>query len=115
MAAEPAHTVRILTADDHGVPTGAVCECGAWAWDRPDGDRWADSLVAGARAHRVDAAEREADRADAWIAAQLYERRRREAARYGSGEARRYVLDQADGEWFYRYGRPALEDDAGDG
>lgn len=46
-------TIRILTADDRGVPTAAECPCG-WRWDRPPGDPWADTLPTAALAHRPE-------------------------------------------------------------
>jgi len=77
MAVEADHSVRITAGDDMGIPTAAVCECGGWAWTRPDGDGRADTLVAGARAHRADAADA---RADARAAVVALEARRRAAA-----------------------------------
>lgn len=44
------HQIVLIDADG-GAPNAAVCSCGAWSWQRPAGDRWADTLPPAARAH----------------------------------------------------------------
>jgi hypothetical protein len=46
--------LRILTADDRGVPTTAECPCG-WSWARPHDDEWADTLTVEALLHPCSA------------------------------------------------------------
>jgi hypothetical protein len=50
------HTFTNTDADtDRGIPTAARCSCGAWTWQRPDGDEHSDTLPEAARAHRLAA------------------------------------------------------------